>query len=95
MADISAISTNPVNSHPVFAPHMAQLVMHYELSSNSHWGWPSEKSCVPMLARRGFETGCNDFFIFALVSIAEIPTWIFMIAIETTFIAIDCIGDYY
>ena len=67
--------------------------MHYELSSNSHWG--SGRSCVPASARRGFETSCNDFFIFALASIAEIPTWIFMIVIETTFTIIDCIGDYY
>ena len=56
---------------------MAPLVMHYELSPNSHWGWPSGIVCVPTLARRGFETGCNDFFIFALASIAQIPTWIF------------------
>ena len=64
------------NSHPVFAPHMAQLVMHYEHSSNSHWGWPSRKFCVPTLARQGFETGCNAFFIFALASIAEIPKYV-------------------
>ena len=61
-----------VNSHPAKAPYMAQLVMHYELSSTSHWGWPSGIVCVLTLARRGFETGCNNFFIFALASIAEI-----------------------
>ena len=66
-----------LNSHPVFAPYMAQLVMLYELSSNIHWGWPSGNSYVPTLVRQGFETGCNDFFIFALATIAEIPTWIF------------------
>ena len=32
---------------------------------------------------------------FALASIEAIPTKIFMIAIETTFIVIDCIGNYY
>ena len=63
-----------VNSHPVMAPYMAPLVMHYELSLNSQWGWPSGRSCVLSLVCRGFETACNDFFIFALASIAEIPT---------------------
>ena len=29
---------------------------------------------VPSLARRGLETACKDFFIFALASIAKIPT---------------------
>ena len=66
-----------VNSHPAKAPHMVPLVMHYELSSSTHWGWPSGIASVPTSARRGFETVCNDFFIFALDSIAEIPTWIF------------------
>ena len=61
-------------SHPVKAPHMAPLVMHYELYLISHWGWHSGIVCVPTLAHRGFETDCNDFFMFALASIAEIPT---------------------
>ena len=62
-----------LNSHPAKAPHMAPLVMHYNLFRNRSWGWSSGIVCVPSLARRGFETACNDFFIFALVSIAEIP----------------------
>ena len=66
-----------LNSHPAEAPYMAPLVMHYELSQNSHWGWSSGKVCVLTVARQGFEIDCNDFFIFALASIAEIPTWIF------------------
>ena len=61
------------NSHPVKAPHMAPLVMHYELSFDRSWGWSSGIVGVPSVARRGFETACNDFFIFALASIAEIP----------------------
>ena len=75
---------------------MAPLVMHYELSSDSHWGWPSGIVCVPTLARRGFETGCNDFYIFALASVAEIPTLIFYDCDRNNLYRnIDCIGDYY
>ena len=87
---------DPINSHPAKAPHMAPLVLHYKLSLNSHWGWPSRIVCVSTLARQGFKTGCNDFFIFALALIVEIPMWIFMIVvIKTTFTIIDCIGNYY
>ena len=63
-----------LNSHPVAAPHMAPLVMHYELFFTRSWSWSSGIFSVPSLARRGFETVCNDFFIFALALIAEIPT---------------------
>ena len=63
-----------LNSHPIAAPHMSPLVMHYELSFIRSWGWSSGIVGVPSEARRGFESACNDFFIFALASIAEIPT---------------------
>ena len=62
------------NWHPGMAPYMAPLVMHDELSFNRSWGWFSGIVGVPLVARREFESACNDFFIFALVSIAEIPT---------------------
>ena len=84
-----------INSHPATAPYMAPLVMDHELSSDSHWGWPSGKSCVPLLARRRFKTACNNFFIFVFASIAEIPTWIFYDRDRNNLYLIDCIGDYY
>ena len=62
------------NWHPGMAPYMAPLVMHDELSFNRSWGWFSGIVAVPLVARREFESACNDFSILALVSIAEIPT---------------------
>ena len=41
---------------------------------NHRWGWASGTVRVLSLARRGFETDCNDFFVFALALIAQIPT---------------------
>ena len=72
---------------------MAPLVMAYKLSLNSHWA--SGKSCGPTLARRGFETGCNDFFIFALALIAQIPTWIVYDCDRNNLYRNRFIGDYY
>ena len=63
-----------VNSHPVKVPHMAPLVMHYELSFNRSRGFSSGIVGVPSQARRGFESVCNTFFIFGLASIPDIPT---------------------
>ena len=63
-----------INSHPVNAPYMAQLVMLIFFEVRNSWGWSSGIVSVPPLARRRFETACNDFFLFALASIAEIPT---------------------
>ena len=73
--DKSTVCLAPINSHPVMVLYMAPLVMHYELSFNRSWGWSSGIVGVPSVARREFElTCCNDFFIFVLASIAEIPT---------------------
>ena len=84
-----------LTSHPVKAPYMALLVMHYERSQNSHWGWPSRKVCVPALARRGFKSGRNDFLFSRSLRSQRLLRRFFMIATETTLIVIDCIGDYY
>ena len=72
--DKSTVCLAPINSHPVMVLYMAPLVMHYELSFNRSWGWSSGIVAVPSMARHEFESACNDFSIFALVSIAEIPT---------------------
>ena len=40
---------------------------------NHRWGWASGTVRLISPARRGFETDCNDLFIFALASITEIP----------------------
>ena len=53
-----------LNSHPVFAPHMAQLVMLTFELCNRHWGWPSGTVCVLSPACRGFKTDCNGLFYF-------------------------------
>ena len=63
-----------INSHPVNAPYMAQVCNAYFFRLRNGWGWSSGIASVPPLARRRFETVCNDFFIFALALIAEIPT---------------------
>ena len=51
-----------LNSHPVMAPHMTPLVMHYGLSFGGSWGWSSGIVGVPSVEHRGFKTACKDFF---------------------------------
>ena len=63
-----------INSLPVNAPYMAQLVNTTFELRNRNWGWHDGLTCGLSRACRGFKTGCNDFFVFALPSIAEIPT---------------------
>ena len=46
------------------APYMAPLVMYYELFPNRSWGWSSGIVGVPLVARREFESACNDYFYF-------------------------------
>ena len=53
-----------LNSHPVFAPPMAQLVMLTFELCNRHWGWPNGAVRVLSLARRGFEPDGNVLFCF-------------------------------
>ena len=55
-------------------------------------GLTREMPCVC----RGFETGCDDFIVFALASIEQIPTKIFYNRDRNNLYRnIDCIGDYY
>ena len=63
-----------LNSHPVNAPCMAQLIMPIFGLRNRSWGRPSRLTRGMPFACRGFKTVCNDFFVFALALIAEIPT---------------------
>ena len=84
-----------VNSHPGNAPYMAQLVMFTFELLNRNLGWSSGKFCVPSLVRRRFETACNDFLFSRLLRSQRFLRRFFMIAIETTFTRIDCIGDFY
>ena len=84
-----------LNSHLVNAPHMVQLAMvTFELRNRS-WGWPSGLTRVLPRVCRGFETVCNDFLFSRLLKSQGFLCRCFMIAIETTFTVIDCIGDYY
>ena len=87
--------SNPLSSHPVKAPQMAPLVMHYEFLFDHSWGWSSGIVCVPSSARRGFKTTCNDFLFSRLQRSQRFLRRFSMIAIETTFTIINCIGDYY
>ena len=53
---------------------MAQLIMLIFGLRNRSWGWPRGLTRRIPRACGEFETVCNDFFVFALASIAEIPT---------------------
>ena len=55
-----------LNSHPVFASHMAQSVTLTFKLCNHHWGWPSETVSVPLLVCRVFGTHCNNFLLLRL-----------------------------
>jgi len=74
---------------------MAPLVMYYELSFNRSWVWSSGIVGVPSVARRGFESACNDFFLSRLLRSQRFLRRFFLIAIKTTFTILYCIGDYY
>ena len=63
-----------LNSHPVNAPYMAQVIMPVFGLRNRSWGRPSGLTRGMSFACRAFETVCIFCFVFALASIAEIPT---------------------
>ena len=62
---------------------------------NRSWDWSSGTASVLSLACRGFETGCNGFLLSRLLWSQRFLRSSFIIAIETTFTIIYCIGDYY
>ena len=84
-----------VNRHPVAETHVAPLAINYELFRNRSWGWSSKTASVLSLACRGFETGCNGFLLSRLLWSQRFLRSSFIIAIETTFTIIYCIGNYY
>ena len=53
-----------INSHPVNAPYMAQLIMAIFGLRNRSWGRPSGLTRGMSFACRGFETVYNEFFCF-------------------------------
>ena len=83
------------NSHPVNAPYMAQLIMTIFGLRNRSWGRPSGLTRGMPCACRGFESIATTFLFSRLLRSQIFLRRFFMIAIETTFIVIDCIGDYY
>ena len=56
-----------INSHPVVAPHMAPLVMHYELFCNRSWGWSSGTTCVLSLGVKGSKRLVTTFLFSRLL----------------------------
>ena len=54
-----------VNSHSVFGPHMAKLVMLTFGVRNCHWGRPNGTVRGLLLACRGFETNVVTIFLLS------------------------------
>ena len=84
-----------INSHPVMAPYMALLVIHYELLQTATGVGLAENPAYHRWYVEGSKQLLTTFIFSRLLWSQRFLCRFFMTAIETTLIGIDCIGDHY